>query len=182
MKFCEEIAKGLLAMMAIIVMFSACKRRFILGPGCEGQQVLRGDRERPPDPDGDHRRALYVQAPVGFLDPAAKTEKCYEEIANGRLAKMAILACSLRAGAVGFWDPAAKTNKFGKEIANGRLTTLAVIGMYTAGRRRLASGTRLRRPASFARDRERPPGHDDGHRHVLCVQARLASGTQLQRP
>jgi hypothetical protein len=72
---------------------------------------------------------------------------------------------------VGFWDPAAKTNKFGKEIANGRLTTWAVIGMYSACRRRLASGTRLRRPASFARDRKRPPGHDDGHRHVLCVQA-----------
>jgi hypothetical protein len=75
MKFCEEIAKGLLAMMAIIVMFSACKRRFILGPGCEGQQVLRGDRKRPPDPDGDHRRVLFVQAPVGFLDPAAKMRR-----------------------------------------------------------------------------------------------------------
>jgi hypothetical protein len=29
---------------------------------------------------------------------------------------------------------------------------------------------------------ERPPGHDGDHRHVHCVQARLASGTRLQRP
>ena len=76
--FCEEIAKGLLAMVAIIVMFSACKRRFILGPGCEDQQVWQGDRERPPDHFGGHRHVHCVQAPVGFWDPAAKTSKFCE--------------------------------------------------------------------------------------------------------
>eukprot|EP00972_Heterocapsa_arctica_P036392 5356748-Heterocapsa_arctica.AAC.1 len=34
---------------------------------------------------------------------------------------------------------------------NGRLAMIAVIGMFAACRSRLASGTRLRRPASFAR-------------------------------
>eukprot|EP00972_Heterocapsa_arctica_P038593 5687696-Heterocapsa_arctica.AAC.1 len=53
--------------------------------------MLRGDRERPPGHDGNHRRALCVQAPGGFWDPAAKTEKFREEIASGRLAMMAII-------------------------------------------------------------------------------------------
>jgi hypothetical protein len=52
---------------------------------------------------------------------------------------------------VGFWDQAAKTNTCCEVIANGRLVMLAIIGMFSVCRRRLASGTRLRRPRSFAR-------------------------------
>eukprot|EP00972_Heterocapsa_arctica_P098764 14574075-Heterocapsa_arctica.AAC.1 len=96
-------------MMTIIGMFSACRRRWALGPGGEDQDVLRGDRKRPPG-HGDRRHVLCVQVPAGF------------------------------------WDPAATTEKWCKEIANGRLAMLAILSMFSACRRRLASGIRLRRP------------------------------------
>ena len=79
-KFCEEIANGRLAMMTVIGMFSACRRGWLLKPGCEDPQVSRGDRERPPGHDGGHRHVPCVQAPVGFWGPAAKTNGFCKEI------------------------------------------------------------------------------------------------------
>jgi hypothetical protein len=79
-KYCEEIANGRLAMMTVIGMFSACRRGWLLEPGCEDQQVLRGDRERPPGHDGSHRHVPCGLAPVGFWDPASKTNRFCEEI------------------------------------------------------------------------------------------------------
>jgi hypothetical protein len=71
-QFCEEIANGRLATMTVIGMFSACQRGWLLEPGCEDQQVLRGDRDRPPGHEGSPRHVPCVQAPVGFWDPAAR--------------------------------------------------------------------------------------------------------------
>jgi hypothetical protein len=51
-----------------------------------------------------------MQAPVGFWDPAAKTEKFREDIANGRLAMMAIIGMF---------------SECGRRLASGRSRTAA---------------------------------------------------------
>eukprot|EP00439_Symbiodinium_sp_Y106_P016788 s13945_g2.t1 len=58
-------------------------------------------------------------------DPAEKTKKLSAELANGRLAMMAIIGMFFQAS-----DPAEKTKKLSAELANGRLAMMAIIGMF----------------------------------------------------
>jgi hypothetical protein len=118
-----------------------------------------------------------MEASVVGFNPLQGSEK--ENVAAIR---SELLEGSLRAGAVGFWDPAAKTRRFCEEIANGRLAMMTVIGMFSSCRRGWLLEPGCEDQQALRGDRERTPGHDGNHRHVLCIQARLTSGTRRQRP
>eukprot|EP00972_Heterocapsa_arctica_P032519 4791094-Heterocapsa_arctica.AAC.1 len=59
---------------------------------------------------------------------------------------------------------------------------IVIIGMFSAGRCRLASGTRLRRPRVVRGARVRPPGLEGDPRHVPCVQAPVGFAIRPGRP
>ncbi|CAJ1400325.1 unnamed protein product [Effrenium voratum] len=76
-------------------------------------------------------------------DPEAKKTKLAAELANGRLAMMAIIGMFFQDGLTGSaWagdfgfkvltasDPEAKKTKLAAELANGRLAMMAIIGMF----------------------------------------------------
>ncbi|CAE7886965.1 FCPE, partial [Symbiodinium microadriaticum] len=75
---------------------------------------------------------------LGFLgpvaDPEARKKKLSAELANGRLAMMAIIGMLFQDGltgsAWGDWDPALRAKKLNAELANGRLAMMAIIGMF----------------------------------------------------
>jgi hypothetical protein len=66
--------------------------RCCLGPGCENLETRRGDRGWPLGQEGDHRLVLPGARLQGAAsEPAAKTSKLAAEIADGRLAKRAVI-------------------------------------------------------------------------------------------
>jgi hypothetical protein len=66
--------------------------RCCLGPGCENLEARRGDRGWPLGQEGDHRLVLPGARLQGAAsEPAAKTSKLAAEIADGRLAKRAVI-------------------------------------------------------------------------------------------
>jgi hypothetical protein len=167
-KFCEEIANGRLAMMTVIGMLSACRRGWLLEPGCEDQRVLRGDRERPPGQDGDHR--MFTACRRGGLHGAG--DAGYEaELVNANdddnrpvTTSLATIPDLNESGLVRAVRPHEDTNDLKKAM-------MTVSGMFSACRRGWLLEPGCEDQQVLRGDRERPPGHDGGHRHVPCGQA-----------